>query len=334
MTSTVPTHTLGRSGLKVSALGLGCMGMSEFYGQPSSEVESMATLARAVALGVTLLDTADFYGPHTNEELVGRFLRTLPPSDRARLVVATKGGLVRGYPEGRGVDGRPEHLRAACEHSLRRLGVDTVDLYYLHRVDATVPIEESVGAMAELVREGKVRHLGLSEAGPATLRRAVTVHPIAALQSEWSLWTRDPEAEVLPACRALGIGLVPFSPLGRGFLTGRIRTPDDFAPDDMRRGQPRFQGENFARNLDVVARVEALAREKECTPSQLALAWLLAQGDDVVPIPGTKRVRYLEENVGALQVTLGADDLRQLDAVSAAVAGPRYGEAAMRLVDR
>lgn len=340
MTATLPTRTLGRAGLEVSALGLGCMGMSEFYG-PTRDDESMATLRRAIDLGVTFLDTADMYGPYTNEELVGRFLRTLAPADRARVRVATKFGIVRD-PQApndaarRGMNGRPAYVRAACEGSLRRLGVETIDLYYLHRVDPDTPIEETVGAMAELVREGKVRHLGLSEAAPATLRRAAATHAITALQSEWSLWTREHEAEVIPTCRALGIGLVPYSPLGRGFLTGRIRTPDDFGPDDFRRDNPRFQGENFQRNLDLVARVEELAREKGCTPGQLALAWLLAQGDDVVPIPGTKRVRYLEENVGAADVRLTADDLARIEAVAprGAAAGPRYPEAAMRAVGR
>jgi aryl-alcohol dehydrogenase-like predicted oxidoreductase len=340
MTTTLPPRTLGRDGLQVSALGLGCMGMSEFYG-PTDEDESMATLRRAIALGVTLLDTADMYGPHTNEQLVGRFLRTLAPSERARVRVATKFGIVRdpqapGDAARRSVNGRPEYVRAACEGSLRRLGVEVIDLYYQHRVDPDVPIEETVGAMGELVREGKVRFLGLSEAAPATLRRAAATHPIAALQSEWSLWTREHEAEVFPTCRALGIGIVPYSPLGRGFLTGQIRTPDDFGPDDFRRHNPRFQGENFQRNLDLVARVEELAREKGCTPGQLALAWLLAQGDDVVPIPGTKRVRYLEENVGAAAVRLTADDLARIEAAAprGAAAGPRYPEAAMRAVGR
>jgi aryl-alcohol dehydrogenase-like predicted oxidoreductase/GNAT superfamily N-acetyltransferase len=323
---------LGTQGLQVSPLGLGCMGMSEFYG-PGDETESLATLERSLDLGINFLDTADMYGSGKNEELVGKFLR----GRRDHVVLATKFGIVRGPdPRTRGISGRPEYVRAACEASLRRLGVDHIDLYYQHRVDPATPIEDTVGAMAELVRAGKVRYLGLSEAGPATLRRAVKVHPIAALQSEYSLWTRDPEEGALAACRELGIGFVAYSPLGRGFLTGQFRTPDDFAPDDFRRHSPRFQGENFRKNLDLVAKIGEIAREKGCTPSQLALAWVIARGDDIVPIPGTKRVKYIEENAGALDVALGADDLRRIDAVAPkdAASGARYAEEGMRLVDR
>jgi aryl-alcohol dehydrogenase-like predicted oxidoreductase len=323
---------LGRSDLTVSAIGLGCMGMSEFYGA-ADEAESLATLERALELGVDFLDTADMYGAGRNEELVGRFLR----GRRDRVVLATKFGIVRGPdPMSRSISGRPEYVRAACDASLRRLGVDHIDLYYQHRVDPATPIEDTVGAMAELVRAGKVRHLGLSEASAATLRRAAAVHPIAALQSEYSLWTRDPEDEVLAACRELGVGLVAYSPLGRGFLTGQIKRFEDFAADDFRRFNPRFQGENFAKNLDLVARIEEMARAKGCTAGQLALAWVLAQGDDIVPIPGTKRRRYLEENLGALAVRLDAADLQQIDAVAprGAFAGARYAAAAMTSVNR
>jgi aryl-alcohol dehydrogenase-like predicted oxidoreductase len=318
---------LGTQGLVVSAQGLGCMGMSEFYG-PRDEAESIATIHRARELGVDFLDTADMYGPYTNEELVGRAIR----GQRERFVVATKFGIVRGEdPTKRSVCGRPDYVRSSCEESLRRLGVDTIDLYYQHRVDPQVPIEETVGAMAELVRAGKVRFLGLSEAAPATLRRATAVHPISALQSEYSLWTRDPEEGVLATCRELGIGFVPYSPLGRGFLTGQIRRFEDLAPDDYRRYQPRFMGENFQRNLDLVRRVEEIAREKGCTPGQLALAWVHAQGEDLVPIPGTKRRRYLEENVAALALRLGPADLARLDeaAPRGVAAGTRYPQAFM-----
>jgi aryl-alcohol dehydrogenase-like predicted oxidoreductase len=308
------------------------MGMSEFYG-PRDEGEAVATVQRALDLGCTFLDTADMYGPFTNEELVGRAIR----GRRGEVVLATKFGIVRDEKSRmvRAISGRPEYVRAACDGSLKRLGVDTIDLYYQHRVDQTVPIEETVGAMAELVRAGKVRHLGLSEAGPKTLRRAVAVHPIAALQSEYSLWSRDPEDAVLGVCRELGIGFVAYSPLGRGFLTGQIRRYEDLAPDDYRRMSPRFQGENFQKNLDLVASVETLAREKGCTPSQLALAWVLAQGDDVVPIPGTKRRTYLEENLGALDVALTASDLARIAEVMPrdAAAGPRYPEAMMQFVN-
>jgi len=313
---------LGRSGLEVSALGLGCMGMSEFYGE-GDEVESIATLHRALDLGCNFLDTADMYGPYTNEELVGRAIR----DRRDEVVLATKFGIVRGEtPQERGICGRPEYVREACEGSLRRLGVDTIDLYYQHRVDPTVPIEETVGAMAELVRAGKVRHLGLSEAGPKTLARAVAVHPIAAVQTEYSLWSRDPEDGVLAACRELGIGFVAYSPLSRGFLTGQIRRFEDLDEDDYRRYSPRFQGENFARNLELVAHVQALAEQKGCTSAQLALAWVLAQGNDIAPIPGTKRRRYLEQNLAALDLELTTEDLARIDEIAprGAAAGTRY----------
>jgi aryl-alcohol dehydrogenase-like predicted oxidoreductase len=324
---------LGRNGLKVSALGLGCMGMSEFYGE-SDDAESIAAIHRALDLGITFLDTADVYGPFKNEVLVGQAIK----GKRDKIVLATKFGIVRdpGNPAKRGVSGKPDYVRSSCEASLRRLGVETIDLYYQHRVDPNTPIEETVGAMAELVKAGKVRYLGLSEASAQTLRRAVKTHPIAALHTDYSLWTRDPETEILATCRELGIGFVAYSPLGRGFLTGRFQKFEDFAADDYRRHSPRFQGENFQKNLDLVRRVEEIARKKGCKPSHLALAWVLAQGSDIVPIPGTKRRKYLEENVGAIELKLTNEDLRRIDEVfpPEAAAGGRYPEHMMAMVNR
>jgi aryl-alcohol dehydrogenase-like predicted oxidoreductase len=324
---------LGPNGPTVSALGLGCMGMSDFYSTAQDEKEAIATLHRALELGVTLLDTADMYGPHTNEQLVGQAIK----GKRQQVFLATKFGILRDPtdPAARGVSSRPEYIRRSVEGSLKRLGVDEIDLYYQHRVDPQVPIEDVVGTMADLIREGKIRHIGLSEASVTTLERAHKVHPITALQTEYSLWTRDAEQGVLAACERLGIGFVPYSPLGRGFLTGAIQRPEDLDADDFRRSNPRFQGHNFARNLALVAKVTELAKQKGVAPSQLALAWVLAQGEHIVPIPGTKRRRYLEENIAAAELALSQAELAAIEAVfpAEAVAGNRYGAESMTYIN-
>jgi len=327
---TVPQRTLGSQGLSVSTLGLGCMGMSAFYGW-ADEGEALATIHRALELGCNFLDTSDIYGPHTNEQLVGRAIA----GRRDEVVLATKFGMqIDAASGGRRINGSPEYVHAACDASLERLGVDHIDLYYQHRVDPDTPIEETVGAMAELVAAGKVRHLGLSEAGSATIRRAHAVHPITALQTEYSLWTRDPEAEILPTVRELGIGFVAYSPLGRGFLSGRFKSPDELDPDDFRRNGPRFQGENLERNLELVRRVEELAAQRGITPGQLALAWVLHRGEDIVPIPGTKRRTYLEENLAAAQVELSPEEVERIAEVVPEAAGARYPEFMMSTVNR
>lgn len=331
-TQQLPHRRLGGQ-LEVSSLGLGCMGMSDFYG-PTHDGDSIATIQRALDLGVTLLDTADMYGPHKNEELVGRAIK----GRRGGVVIATKFGIMRdpADPSKRGVNGRPEYVRASCDGSLKRLGVEYIDLYYQHRVDPNTPIEETVGAMSDLVHEGKIRYIGLSEANGDTLRRACSVHQVTALQTEYSLWSRDPEDGLLEVCRELGIGFVAYSPLGRGFLTGAIKGIDDLAPDDFRRSNPRFMGENFQRNMDLVTRVKEIASKKGCTASQLALAWVLAQGDDIVPIPGTTKIEHLKTNVGALDVQLSKEDLRRIDEVApkGTAAGGRYTDAGLKTVQQ
>lgn len=327
-------HQLGSVGPVVSAMGLGCMGMSEFYGD-ADDAKSIQVIHRALDIGVNFLDTANIYGPFTNEVLVGKAIAS---KDRDSIILATKFGIVRepGSNQGRGICGKPEYVQSSCEDSLKRLNVDTIDLYYQHRVDPQVPIEDTVGAMARLVEQGKVRYLGLSEAGPATLRKAYKVHPITALQTEYSLWSRDPEDDILATCRELGIGFVAYSPLGRGFLAGRFKSLDDLAPDDWRRSSPRFQGENFQKNLDLVTKVHDLAATKKVTPSQLALAWVMAQGQDIVPIPGTKHQKYLEENAAAVECSLTEEDLAALDAIAprGAAAGTRYTAEGMQAVGR
>jgi aryl-alcohol dehydrogenase-like predicted oxidoreductase len=329
---TAKKRRIGSQGLQASLIGLGCMGMSEFYG-PSNEKDSIATIHRAIELGIDMLDTADMYGPFKNEELVGRAIK----GKRDRVIIATKFGNVRDPrdPTKRSINGRPEYVKQACEGSLKRLGVETIDLYYQHRVDPNTPIEDTVGAMADLVAEGKVRYLGLSEAAVNTIRRAHKVHPISAVQTEYSLWTRDPEEGLLDALRTLGIGFVAYSPLGRGFLTGQIKRVEDLAEDDFRRQNPRFQGDNFQKNLELVGKVEEIAKEHKCTPAQLAVAWVLAQGDDIVPIPGTRHPERVEENVGALNVVLSENDLRRIDAAApkGAAAGARYAEGGMKAVN-
>ena len=323
---------LGSQGLEVSTLGLGCMGMSEFYGS-SEEKENIATIHRALELGINFLDTSDMYGPHKNEELVGKAIK----GRRDKVIVATKFGIQRtSDPMVRSINGRPEYVRSSCEGSLKRLGIDHIDLYYQHRVDPYVPIEDTIGAMAKLVQAGKVRYLGMSEASAQTIRRANQVHPISALQSEYSLWTRDPEDEILQTVRELGIGFVPYSPLGRGFLTGKIKSIDDFAENDFRRHSPRFMKENFHKNLALLKKVEEIAERKGCTPGQLALAWVLAQGKDLVPIPGTKHIKYLEENVGAVNIKLSPEELKEIDVVFpiGAASGARYPEAAMKSINK
>lgn len=326
------TRSLGTQGLKTSQLGLGCMGMSEFYGA-GDDAESIKVIHRAIELGVTFLDTADAYGPHTNEVLVGKALK----GKRNEVTLATKFGIVRDpqNPMARSINGKPEYVKSACDASLKRLDVEVIDLYYLHRVDQTTPIEETVGAMSEMVKQGKVKTIGLSEVSPATLRKAHKVHPITALQTEYSLWSREPEDELLSVCKELGIAFVAYSPLGRGFLTGQIKKFDDLAADDFRRTSPRFQGDNFQKNLDIVKKLETLAAQKGCTTSQLALAWVMAQGDHIFPIPGTKRMKYLEENAGALKVTFTKNELEEINQISpkGVATGTRYTEGGMKLVN-